>query len=147
MTELTLAQANKMIEAALAKAREMKLPPLAIAVMDSGGHLKALQREDGLSFFRVQICQAKAWGAVGMAESSRKIGARTQLGPTGQGFLAALGSLSGGMVIPVPGGVPVRDGDGNIVGAVGASGAKSEDDETCAVAGIEAAGFAADAEG
>lgn len=72
MAELTLQQANQLIHAALALAREMNLPPVAVAVLDSGGHLKALQREDGVTFLRVRICQAKAWGALGLAQDSRQ---------------------------------------------------------------------------
>ncbi len=141
MTGVTLKQANQIIEAAIAKARAMELPPIGVAVLDPGGHLKAMQAEDGLSFVRTQVCQAKAWGALGVGTHSRHIAARYQQDALQPGFIDALNALTGGRIIPLPGGVLIRDGGDVIVGAVGISGAKSEDDETCAAAGIEAAGF------
>jgi len=145
MSHLTLDQANTIIRVALEKARALNLPPVAVAILDEGGHLKALQREDGLSFLRVKVCQAKAWGAVGLASSSRAIGERYIQDDLQAGFITSLYSISGGQVVPVPGGVLIRDKGGAILGAVGVSGAKSEDDEACAIAGIEAAGFTPDA--
>jgi uncharacterized protein GlcG (DUF336 family) len=141
MTQLTLAQANQVIEAALGKAREMNLPPLGVAVMDAGGHLIALQRQDGLSFLRVRVCQAKAWGALAMGTHTRNLAERLRQGPNQEGFMVALNALSGGNVVPVPGGVLIRGKDGALLGAVGVSGAASEQDEACAVAGIEALGL------
>ena len=141
MGPITLEKANKMIAVALAKAREMKLPPVGVAVLDAGGHLVALQREDGLSYMRVRICQAKAWGALGVGTHSRHIAERFEQGLRQQGFINALNSMSDGQVIPLPGGVLIKDDNGVLLGAVGVSGAASEDDETCAVAGIEAAGY------
>lgn len=147
MAALTLSQSNRIIEVALAKGREMGLPPLGVAVLDPGGHLIAMQREDGLSFLRVKICQAKAHSALGMGTHTRHLAARYELGGRAEGFVNALNALSGGNVITVPGGVLVRAGDGAMLGAVGVSGAASEDDEACAVAGIEAAGYPVNLEG
>jgi uncharacterized protein GlcG (DUF336 family) len=141
MDQLTLEQANRLIEAALARARERALPPVAVAVLDDGGHLKALQREDGVSFLRVQICQAKAWGALGLAVDSRQISERYAQDGLQQGFVEALNAMTGGRVVPLPGGVLVRDVSGRILGAVGVAGAASDDDEACARAGIEAIGL------
>jgi uncharacterized protein GlcG (DUF336 family) len=141
MSKLTLAQANRIIEAALSRARELNLPPISVAVLDSGGHLVALQREDGQSFLRVQVCQAKAWGALGLGAHSRQIAERFDSEQRQQGFIAALNSLSGGSVIPLPGALLIRDDSSNVLGAVGVSGANSDDDEACAASGIEAIGF------
>lgn len=141
MLGLTLDQANKLIEAAIATARQMDLPPIAVAVLDAGGHLKSLQREDGVSFLRVQICQAKAWGALGLAEDSRDTAARYTRDTQQQGFVNALNAMTGGCLIPLPGGVLIRDAFGRIAGAVGVAGAASDDDETCAKAGIAAIGL------
>jgi uncharacterized protein GlcG (DUF336 family) len=141
MDQLTLEQANRLIEAALARARELSLPPVAVAVLDDGGHLKALQREDGVSFLRVQICQAKAWGALGLSSDSRGIAERYAQDILQQGFITALNAMSGGRVIPLPGGVLIRDPSGRVIGAVGVAGAASDDDEACARAGIEAIGL------
>jgi uncharacterized protein GlcG (DUF336 family) len=138
MSELTLIQANQLTEAALAMARHLNLPPIAVAVLDTGGHLKVLQREDGVSFLRVQVCQAKAWGALGLATNSRQIGERYNQDNFQQGFIIALNAMSGGGLIPLPGGVLIYDESGQITGAVGVSGAASDDDEACAVAGIKA---------
>ena len=141
MATLTLDLANRIVTVALAKARAMGLPPVGVAVLDPGGHLVALQREDGLSFLRVKVCQAKAYSALAMGTHTRHLAERIAGGVHTQGFFTALNAMSGGQVIPVPGGVLVRDGEGHLLGAVGVSGARSEDDEACAVAGIEAAGF------
>jgi len=141
MSELTLEQANSLIEAALATARTMQLPPVAVAVLDAGGHLKSLQREDGVSFLRVQICQAKAWGALGLATDSRNIAERYDQDNLQQGFINALNAMSGGRLIPLPGGVLIRDQSGQTLGAVGVAGAASDKDEACALAGIKAIGL------
>lgn len=141
MNELTLENANRIIEAALAKAREMGLPPLSVAVLDAGGHLKALQREDGQAFLRVRVCQAKAWGALALGTDSANIAERYEQGLRQQGFFEALNAMSGGRLIPLPGGVLIHNRSGDIIGAVGVAGALSEEDEACAMAGIAAAGF------
>lgn len=141
MSELTLHQANRLIDATLTTARKMEMPPLAVAVLDAGGHLKSLQREDGVSFLRVQICQAKAWGALGLATDSRELADRYQQDELQRGFINALNAMSGGKLIPLPGGVLIRDPSGQVLGAVGVAGGPSENDEICALAGIEAIGF------
>lgn len=141
MSELTLDQANQLIDATLAAARKMEMPPLAVAVLDAGGHLKSLQRQDGVSFLRVQICQAKAWGALGLATDSRAIAERYQQDDLQQGFIHALNAMSGGRLIPLPGGVLLRDPSGQILGAVGVAGGPSDKDELCALAGVEAIGL------
>ena len=135
--KLTLERASVIVDGAIARARELKLRPLCVAVLDDGGHLKALKREDGASILRPQIAIGKAWGAIGMGESSRELGQRLNERPA---FLGALSDMSGGKVVPVPGGVLVFR-DGVIIGAVGVSGAKSDEDEACAIEGIRAAGL------
>jgi uncharacterized protein GlcG (DUF336 family) len=134
---LTLERASIIVDAALAKAREAKYRPMCVAVLDQGGHLKALKREDNASVLRPLIAIGKAWGAIGMGESSRALGERLKDRPA---FLGALTTMSGGKVVPVAGGVLVLEGD-EIVGAVGVSGGTSDEDEECAIAGIRAAGF------
>ncbi len=134
---LTLEKASIIADKALAKAREMKYRPMCVAVLDDGGHLKALKREDGASILRPQIAIGKAWGAVGMGESSRNLAERLK---ERVAFLGALSDMSGGKVVPVPGGVLVLQG-GAIVGAVGVSGGTADEDEACAIEGIKAAGL------
>ena len=139
---ITLAQANAIIEVTLAKSAEMGLKPLTVAVLDAGGHLKALARQDGTSTIRPELAQGKARGAIAMGISSRALFNRAQEQPF---FIQSINALCDGSLVPVPGGVLVRDAAGTIVGAVGVTGDTSDNDETCAIAGIEAAGFTADA--
>ena len=135
--KLTLEKASIIVDKTLEKARELKIRPLCVAVLDEGGHLKALKREDGASILRPQIAIGKAWGAVGMGESSRELGQRLKDRPT---FLNSLSDLSDGKVVPVAGGVLILDGN-SIIGAVGVSGGTSDEDEACAIEGIRAAGL------
>ncbi|MBI2090086.1 MAG: heme-binding protein [Deltaproteobacteria bacterium] len=135
--KLTLEQASVIVDKAIAKGREMKIRPLCVAVLDDGGHVKALKREDGASILRPQIAIGKAWGSLGMGESSREIGQRLKERPA---FLGALSAMSEGKVVPVPGGVLILK-DNTIIGAVGISGASSDEDEACAIEGIRAAGL------
>ena len=146
MPGITLTQATTIVEAALRKGRETSCAPLAVAVLDDGGHLKAFAREDGAGIIRPQIAFGKAWGALGMGMGSRAFARRLADNPQQQGaFFAALGAMSDGRVVPVPGGVLIREQPkGTIIGAVGISGDVSDKDEACAVAGIEAAKLVAD---
>ena len=141
---LTLAQATKIVEASLRKGRETGCAPLAVAVLDAGGHLKAFAREDGAGIVRPQIAVGKAWGALGMGFGSRTLARRVAEQPQQQAFFAALNAMSDGRVVPAAGGVLVRDAGGAVVGAVGISGDVSDKDEACALAGIAAAALVAD---
>ena len=135
--DLSLDQAGRIVDAALARGREMGLAPLAVAVLDAGGHLKAFKREDDAGIIRPQIAIGKAWGALGMGMGTRALASKSPE------FLAALGAMSGGKVVPSPGGVLIRQGE-RVVGAVGITGDTGDNDEACAVAGIEAAGLEPD---
>lgn len=142
MTRLTLDQASAIIDGALARRKEQGLRPLTIAVLDDGGNLKAFKREDGPgAALRPQIAFGKAFGAVGMGIPSRQIEQRALDRPH---FATALVGASGGRLVPVAGGVLIKDGDGEVIGAVGVSGDTSDNDAACGVAGIEAAGLVAD---
>jgi len=138
MASLTLEQAQRIIAGALARSREKGFKPMGIAVVDEGGHLKAFVREDGASMFRFEIAQAKAWGAVGMGVSSRVLGQRAQDNPN---FFVSLAATSQGRFLPQTGAVLIRDGEGNLLGAVGASGGTGDEDELICAAGVEAAGL------
>lgn len=140
MSEVTLEQANRLIDAVFSEAARLGLPPIAVAVLDAGGHLKAMQRQDRLSFLRADICQAKAWGALALGIDSAALAERFASQPVQQGFVQALNAMSGGRVVPLPGGVLIRNAAGAIIGAVGVAGAASEQDATCAAAGIRAIG-------
>lgn len=136
MARLTLAQATRIVEAALAKGRELGLAPLTVAVLDDGGHLKAFGREDGSGILRPQIAMGKAWGALGMGFGSRTLAKRAADNPA---FFGALFAASEGRLLPAAGGVLVREPGGELLGAVGISGDTSDKDEACALSGIEAA--------
>jgi len=140
MRTLTLDKANKIIQVTIQRARELNLAPLTVVVLDCAGHLKAMQREDGATMIRQQIATAKAWGAVNMGISSRSLAVVAE---QRRDFMNALIGLSDGKIMPVPGGVLIRDVDNNIIGAVGISGDVSDQDERCAIIGIEAVGFVA----
>jgi uncharacterized protein GlcG (DUF336 family) len=140
LSMIDLVHATIIVDEALAQGRTLGLPPLTVAVLDAGGCLVSFKREDGSSLLRPEIAQAKAWGALGMGIGSRAIAQRASVAPA---FVAAVNALAGGRLIPVPGGVLIRSGSA-IIGAVGITGATSDQDEACAVAGIEAAGFTAD---
>ncbi|NQW12154.1 MAG: heme-binding protein [Alphaproteobacteria bacterium] len=140
-TELSLDEAKTIIATAFAKAAELSLKPLAVTVLDAGGHLKAVERQDGASFHRPEIALGKAYGALTLGLGSRAIFNRAEQQTY---FVSAVNGLVGGKLVPVPGGVLVRDSAGRIIGAVGISGDTSDNDEAAAVAGIEAAGLTAD---
>jgi uncharacterized protein GlcG (DUF336 family) len=142
MSKLTLAQAATITDAALAEGRKRNLLPLTVVVLDAGGHTVAVKREDGASILRPQLAGAKAWGTLGMGFGSRELARRAQANPS---FFNTLAAMTDGNMVPVHGGVLIRDQGGEIIGAVGISGDVSDADEACALAGIEAAGLAADA--
>jgi uncharacterized protein GlcG (DUF336 family) len=142
MSALTLKQANTVIEKALAKAREMKTKPLAVVVLDSGGHIVSAQREDGASMFRVDVARGKAWGAVAMGASSRALARRAKENPN---FYVTLAATAGGKFLPQTGAVLIKDAQGRVLGAAGASGGTGEEDEACCAYGVEQAGLVADA--
>jgi uncharacterized protein GlcG (DUF336 family) len=135
--KLTLEQASIIVDKAFMKARELNFKPMCVAVLDDGGCLKALKREDGASILRPEIAIGKAWGAVGMGESSRRLSERLKERPV---FLGSLSVVSKGKVVPVAGGVLIVAG-GEIIGAVGVSGGTADEDELCAIEGITAAGL------
>ncbi len=140
MTHLTLDHARTILDAALAKAVERGLKPLAVAVLDARGALKAFAAQDGTSLKRGEVARGKADGALALGMGSRAIAKAAAERPS---FVAAVTHAVGGSLVPVPGGVLVMQ-DGEVVGAVGVSGDVSDNDEICAVAGIEAAGLKAD---
>jgi len=139
MTMLTLAHAEKIVDAALDEGRKHGFMALTVAVLDAGGCLVALKREDGSGILRPDIAIGKAWGALGMGQPSRVLRDRLADRPAFQG---ALVGASGGRFVPVPGGILLLDDNhGAIVGAVGISGDTSDKDELCAIIGAHAAGF------
>jgi uncharacterized protein GlcG (DUF336 family) len=142
MSALNLHTATTISNHALALGRELSAAPLTVAVLDAGGHLISLQREDGASLLRPQIAIAKAWGAVALGKGSRAIAADAQQRPA---FIGALNNLADGKLVPAAGGVLIRDARGAVIGAIGITGDTSDIDEQCAVGAVQAAGLKADA--
>jgi uncharacterized protein GlcG (DUF336 family) len=134
---LTLDQARGIIAAARTHGQDAGFKPLTVVVLDSGGHVLAAEREDGSSSKRFEVAYGKAHGAVSLGLGSRALMARAEQQPY---FIAAV-THSVGALVPVPGGVLVKDADGSLLGAVGISGDTSDNDEAAALAGIEAAGL------
>jgi uncharacterized protein GlcG (DUF336 family) len=141
MAELTLDVARKILDAALAKGLEKKLKPLAVMVLDARGCVKISAAQDGTSLLRNEIAHGKAYGALALGMGSRALFQRAQEQAY---FIGAVNTLAQGRMVPVPGGVLIQD-SGVLLGAVGISGDTSDNDEACAIAGIEAAGLKANA--
>lgn len=139
MTALTLDQAQQILSAAMAASKEAGYQPMGIAVLDASGHLKAFVREDGASMFRFEVAQAKAWGAIGMGVSSRTLGERAKGNPN---FFVSLAATAHGRFLPQTGAVLIKDAQGAVLGAVGASGGTGDEDEAICIAGVKAVGLA-----
>jgi uncharacterized protein GlcG (DUF336 family) len=133
MPHITLQKAHMAIEAAISEARKLNLQPITVAILDSGGHIVALAREDGSSNLRPKIAIAKASGALDLGVSSRKIGEMAVDRPT---FIATAATLSAEGLIPAAGGLLIKDGQGLVIGAIGVTGDASDSDELCALAGL-----------
>lgn len=142
MSRLDLDRSMRITTEAFQKSEELNASPLSVAILDAGGKLISLQRQDGASMMRPEIAIAKAWGAVAMGKSSRSLGEDAQQRPS---FVSALNTLAQGNLIPVAGGVLIRGPEGEVLGAVGISGDTSDVDEQCAIFGVEAAGLCVDA--
>lgn len=142
MPEISASKARTIIRKTMAKGDELGFKPLSVVVLDTGGHVKAFERADGAAPGRFGIAQGKAYGAVmlGMPGSAQMARAEQQAY-----FMAAVNGVYGGQVVPVPGGILVKDKRGNLIGAVGVTGDTSDNDVIAGMAGIEAAGLTGDA--
>jgi uncharacterized protein GlcG (DUF336 family) len=138
---LSLGQAQEIVTSGLAFARDQSYPPMTVAVLDAGGQLIAFAREDGSSLLREKISRGKALGSLNMGVGSRALASRAADNP---GFIAAVTALAAGNLVPVAGGVLLKDSGGQVLGAVGVSGHHPDADEACALAGIAAARLIAD---
>jgi uncharacterized protein GlcG (DUF336 family) len=138
MTALTLAQANHIIQAAFAASDAAGYKPMAVVVLDESGHVKSAQRQDGASMFRIDVATGKGWGAIGMGVSSRVLAQRAKENPN---FFVTLAATAQGRFLPQPGAVLIKDSQGNVIGAAGASGGTGDEDEAICIAGVLAAGL------
>ena len=141
MNSILLESANLIADKALQKARELKFAPMTVAVLDAGGQMKVLKREDHASLLRPEIALGKAWGVLGMGFGGRELARRAEQMPM---FFTALNAMSDGRMVPVAGGVLIRNSEGQVIGSVGIRGDTSDNDEICAVYGVEAAGLTPD---
>ena len=139
---LPLKKAQTILKAALASAREKNMKPLAIFILDDRGSVKAAAVEDGSSLKRGDIALGKAYGCIALGVGSRSINKMALERPH---FVASASHVIGGSMIPVPGGVLIKGAKGSVLGAIGVSGETSDNDEIIAIAGVEAAGYKADA--
>lgn len=135
-----LSVASQIVDAALARARQAGMPPMTVVVLDAAGRMVTMKREDGSSLMRPEIAHAKAWGSLAMGMGSRGLAERASGFPA---FIASMTALAGGNLVPVPGGVLLRDASGALLGAVGVSGSNPDQDEECALAAIELVGLVA----
>jgi uncharacterized protein GlcG (DUF336 family) len=140
---LTLAQANKIADEVLSQSRAMKLNPMVVAVLDAGGQLIVYKREDNSALLRFEVAFGKAWGSLGMGRPSRAFGVMATERPH---FVNSLVGASGGRLVPVAGGVLIRNSEKRIIGAVGTSGDTSDNDEIVAIKAIKSVGLASDPE-
>ena len=133
--KLTLSIANQIIEAAFAEGATRRLKPLTAVILDVGGNLKSLQKQDGASLLRTEIALGKAWGALGIGDHSRSLQKMAEERPL---FVTSLMNASNGRLIPVAGGVLIGNTNGELLGAIGITGDTSDNYELCAMAGIAA---------
>ncbi|MBS7545641.1 GlcG/HbpS family heme-binding protein [Ancylobacter oerskovii] len=141
MTELTLAAAQTIVSVALDHCRAGNFKPMAVVVLDARGALKAAAAEDGASLKRAEVAHGKAYGALSLGMGSRSLFKRAKEQAF---FISAVSHVVDGALVPVPGGVLIRDAAGALAGAVGISGDTSDNDEAAALAGIAAAGLVGD---
>lgn len=141
MTAITLSLADRLADAIFEAARKRNAAPLTVAVLDAGGHVVVLKRSDNSGILRCEIAYGKAWGALGMGLPTRVLAERAKATPS---FFAAIAASSQGRLIPVPGGVLLRNSNGAIIGAIGVSGDTSEIDEECAMEAIAECGCIGD---
>jgi uncharacterized protein GlcG (DUF336 family) len=139
---VSLETANKIIKLALEKSRELKLQPITVVVLDTGGHLVSAQREDDSAILRFEVAYGKAWACLGVGRSTRFL--QEILAVQKPQFVAAMSDASHGRFVPVIGGVLIKGADGKVLGAVGATGDSGENDEKVVIFALEQCGFKVD---
>ena len=134
MATVSLRQAEAIVDGTLSAARAAEAKPVAVVVLDNAGHVVAAKREDGATMFRYDIALGKAWGAAAFGVSSRALAQKAQENPN---FMLSLTNAATGRILPNPGGLPIFDVEGKLLGAVGVSGDSGDRDEAFAAAGVE----------
>ncbi len=143
MRALSLEQANIIIEATFAAAKKHKCRPMSAIILDAGGRVKAFQKEDGASMLRFEVCYGKAYASLALGRPSKLVLQKAHEKPL---FMQSIDNLADYPLFLEGGGQLIRDKDGEVVGAVGVTGDANEMDDICAIAGVHAAGFCADAD-
>ena len=141
MSEVTLEQSERIIDAIIARGRELGCRPLSVAITDPGAHLKAFKKEDGSAMMRFEMALGKAYAALALGRSSSLVRVRNEEKPA---FMSYLINASGGKIFPEGGGRLIRDSAGEVIGAVGVTGDVESQDEALAAHGIRAAGLKTD---
>ena len=143
MSTVTLVQADSIIDAVLARARELACRPMSVAVTDPGAHVTAFKKEDGSAMMRFEMAMGKAYAALALGRSSSLVRLRAEERPL---FMSYLMGASDGKIFAEGGGMLIRDAHGEVIGAVGVTGDTQERDEELAAHGIRAAGLKTDAD-
>ena len=138
---LSLAVADRIVDAALAAAADHSFPPMTVVVLDPGGHPLVIKRDERSGIGRVEIAMGKAHGCLAMGFGGRELARRADAVPK---FFTSIGQLLPHGIVPVAGGALIRDDQGTLLGSIGISGGTSDDDEICVIAGITSVGLVAD---
>lgn len=141
MAVITLAQAEKIINAVIARARELECRPISVVVVEPGAIVKAFQKEDGSAMMRFEMALGKAYAALALGRSSSLVRARTEQRPL---FMDFLFKASQDKIFAEGGGLLIRAADGELLGAVGVTGDTQEQDEALGAHGIRTAGLKTD---
>jgi uncharacterized protein GlcG (DUF336 family) len=141
MSEVTLEQAERIIDAILARGRELNCRPLSVVITDPGAHVKAFKKEDGSAMMRFEMATGKAYASLALGRSSSLVRLRNEEKPA---FMSYLIQASGGKIFPEGGGRLIRNAGGEIIGAVGVTGDVESQDDALAAHGIRAAGLKTD---
>ncbi len=142
MAGISFEQAQRIIAGGFAKARAEGFRPMALIVLDAGGHPLAFAREDGAAPGRFGMAHGKAYGTAMLGLGGRRQAELAEIFPA---LMAAANGVFAGAFVPAPGGVVVKAAGGEVLGAVGVSGGMPEEDASVALAGIDAAGLLAEA--
>ncbi len=143
MPAITLAQANRIIDAIFKRGAELQCRPLSVIVVEPGCKVKAFQKEDGSSMIRFEMAYGKAYAALALGRSSKLVRLRAEEKPI---FMRYLIDASDQRIFPEGGGLLIRNAEGEVIGAVGVTGDTEDRDEELAAHGVRAAGLNTDAD-
>ena len=143
MSAINLDQAGRIIDAVLARGRELDCRPLSVVITDIGANVTAFKKEDGSAMLRFEMALGKAYAALALGRSSSLVRARAEERPL---FMRYLMEAADGRIFAEGGGMLIRDGRCEVIGAVGVTGDVETRDEELAAHGIRSAGLRTDAD-